>query len=225
VGFVARNVTALVDPPRVARREMHRLSPQQVRAILTAATGDRLEALWIVAITTGMRQGELLGLRWRDVDLDGRAVSVRASLERIAGGLAFADPKTAHSRRRVSLTDVAIAALRRHRAVQLQDRLAAGSEWVDSDVVFATHAGRPLHASFVLGAFRAMCVRAGVPRIRFHDLRHTAATLLLGRGVHPKIVSEMLGHSTIAITLDLYSHVTPTMQRDAAVVLDAVLRR
>ncbi|MDQ2914625.1 MAG: tyrosine-type recombinase/integrase [Chloroflexota bacterium] len=125
----------------------------------------------------------------------------------------------------MSLTDIAIAALRRHRAVQLQDRLAAGSEWVDDDVVFATHAGRPLHASHVLGSFRALCARAGVPRIRFHDLRHTAATLLLGRCVHPKIVSEMLGHSTIAITLDTYSHVTPTMQREAATAIDAALAR
>jgi integrase len=186
-----------------------------------------LSLFFAVAVQRKSWSVELLGLRWRDLDLDGRAVSVRASLQRIAGGLAFTDPKTAHSRRRVSLTDVAMAALRRHRAAQIVDRIAAGSEWVDHDVVFATHAGRPLHASFVLVKFGALCVRAGAPQIRFHDLRHTAATLLLGRGVHPKIVSEMLGHSTITITitLDTYSHVTPTMQREAAAAMDAVLAR
>lgn len=155
------------------------------------STSGELEALYVLAVTTGMRQGELLGLRWRDVDLDARALAVRVSLQRIRGGLIFAEPKTASSRRRITLTELALVALRRRRAAQIAERLAAGP--------------------------------AALPRIRFHDLRLTAATLMLSRGVLPKVASQMLGHSTIAITLDLYSHVTPTIQRDAADAVDAIL--
>lgn len=221
-GLVVRNVADLVKPPRITRREMTTLSPDQARALLDAVAGDRLEAVYVVGLTTGMRQGELLGLRWADVDLDARSARVRTTLHRTRDGFTFAAPKTARSRRQIALTPTAVGALRRHRARQIEDRLRAGAAWEDHDLVFANAIGQPLHGTYVTTLFRQVLARASLPRIRFHDLRHTAATLLLGRGVHPKIASEMLGHSTIAITLDLYSHVTPTMQREAVDALEAV---
>ena len=224
--LVARNVATLVTPPRRRRREMTALDPGQARALLEARAGDRLEALYALALTTGMRMGELLALRWREVDLDGGTLRVNATLHRTRDGFVFAEPKTARSRRQVALTNAAVGALRRHRVAQAEERLRLGAVWEDNDLVFANEVGRPIEATNLRNrSFWPLLERAALPRIRFHDLRHTAATLLLGQGVHPKIVSEMLGHSQIAITLDLYSHVTPTMQRQAAETLDAVLFR
>ncbi len=226
IGLVPRNVVALVDPPRLVRKEMRTLSPEQARAFLSSVGEDRLGAVYVLAISTGLRQGELLALRWRDVDLDTRTLSVRATLQRTADGLVLAETKTARSRRQVMLTDAAVAALRRHRVSQAQERLRLGSAWEDGDLVFANEVGGAVEASNLLRrSFRPLLKAAGLPTIRFHDLRHTAATLLLGRGVHPKIVSEMLGHSQIAVTLDTYSHVTPSMQRDATRAMDEVLAR
>lgn len=224
-GVVARNVADLVDAPRAPRHEMTALSPSQVRTLIDAAEGDRLAAIHVVAVTTGMRQGELLALRWADVDLDAGTAQVRASLvaER-GGGFTFAEPKSARSRRQVMLTRVGVAALRQHRVRQAEERLRAGPAWDDLDLVFANEVGRPLSRANLVGrSFLPLLRRAGLPRIRFHDLRHTAATLLLSRGVHPRISADMLGHATVAVTLDTYSHVTPTMQREAAAALDAVL--
>jgi integrase len=167
-----------------------------------------------------MREGELLGLRWRDVDLKRGTVQVQAS-RRYDG--ATAETKTARSRRQVLLTGIACEALSRHRAVQASERLRLGPDWEDNDLVFANTIGRSVTAQNLLQRyFYPALERLELPRIRFHDLRHTAATLLLAEGVHPKIVSEMLGHTEIGITLDLYSHVTPTMQAEAVRVLDAV---
>ena len=223
-GLLPRNPATLVDAPRGPRREMATLTPEQSRALIEASKGDRLGALYVVGITTGMRQGELLALRWRDMDLEGGMAQVRGTMQRTRDGLAAAEPKTERSRRNVALTQTAVAALRRHRAVQLEERLRLGAVWEDNDLVFANEIGAPIEASNLLRrSFRPLLIRADVPSIRFHDLRHTAATLMLGRGVHPKIVSEMLGHAQVATTLDLYSHVTPTMQREAAATLDAVL--
>ncbi len=223
-GLVPRNVAKLVTPPRAERQEMSTLSPEQARAFLVAAQGDRLEALYVLALNTGMRQGEMLALRWRDVDLEGGSLQVRATLQRTSEGFTFSEPKTAHSRRQVALTAPAVEALRRHRARQLEERLSMGAAWEDNDLVFANEVGRPIEGTNLIRRwFYPLLERADLPRVRFHDLRHTAATLLLGQGVHPKIVSEMLGHSQIAITLDLYSHVTPTMQRQAVEALEAAL--
>lgn len=224
-GLVARNVAGLVTRPRIKRQEMATLTPGQARAFLDAAQADRLCALYAVALSTGMRQGEILALRWRDVDLEAGTLQVRATLQRTGDGFLFAEPKTAHSRRQVALTGTAIAALRRHRRAQAEERLQLGAVWEDNDLVFANEVGRPVEATnLIRRSFHPLLKRAGLPRIRFHDLRHTAATLMLGRSVHPKVVAEMLGHSQIAVTLDLYSHVTPTMQREAVSALDAVLK-
>ncbi len=224
-GLTARNVADLVTPPRIVRHDMQALSPEQARAFLAAAREERLEALYAVALTTGMRQGELLALRWRDVDLEGGRLQVVATLQRTRDGFTFAEPKTGHSRRQVGLTEAAIVSLREHRSKQAAEQLWLGAAWEDKDLVFANEVGRPIEATNLLRrSFSPLLERAGLPRIRFHDLRHTAATLMLGRGVQPKIVSEMLGHSQIAVTLDLYSHVTPTMQKAATEAMNDLLR-
>jgi integrase len=224
--LVGRNVADLVDPPRIAGFEMKTLSPEQARALLGAAEGDRLEALYVLAITTGMRQGELLGLRWRDVDLDAGSVQIRGSMQATSEGLQIAAPKTPGSRRHVLLSEQPREALRRHRVKQAAERLRMGEAWDDHDLVFANQVGRPIPAGNLLRrSFEPLLKKASLPRMRFHDLRHTSATLLLGEGIHPKIVSEMLGHTRISTTLDLYSHVTPTMQRQAAEAFEVILSR
>jgi len=222
-GKVARNVADLVSPLRAARLEMRTLSPEQARRLLDAAQGDRLEALYVLALTTGMRQGECLALRWQDVDLDGAVLSVTATLQRTKDGFALQEPKTARSRRQIVLTRHAVNALRQHRARQLEERLRC-PYWQETDLEFTTYVGTPIEArNLMRREFYPLLERAGLPAIRFHDLRHSAATLMLGSGVHPKVASEMLGHSQIAVTLDLYSHVTPTMQAQAAEAMDALL--
>ncbi len=223
-GVVPRNVARLVRPPRSPRREMTALTPEQVGGFLNAVRGDRLEALYVVAVTTGMRQGELLALRWKDIDLDARTVRVRTTLNATKSGIEFAEPKSARSRRQISLTITAVAALRRHRGAQLEERLRVGTSWPEYDLVFASEVGGPLDGSNILRrSFYPLLRSAGLPRVRFHDLRHSAATLMLSRGVPLKIVSEILGHSQISITADTYMHVTAGMQREAAAALDAVL--
>jgi integrase len=223
-GIVDDNAASLVDPPRPEPREMRALSPNEARRLLTAASGDRLEALYTLAITTGMRQGELLGLRWRDVDLEGRSIRVTGSLQYVPGqGLRVSAPKTARSRRNVLISELAAGALRRHSDRQRLEQSLV-DDWEDNGLVFPNRVGRAMYATNLLDrSFASLLERAGVPRIRFHDLRHTAATLLLGQGVHPKVVSEMLGHTNTSITLDLYSHATPTMQREAAGAFDRLL--
>jgi integrase len=178
----------------------------------------------VLAITTGMRQGELLGLKWRDVDLEGNGLHVRATLQKIEEGFIFTPPKTLRSRRRVALTATAVESVKRHRAQQARERLALGPAWQDHDLVFPDATGGPMEGRYLLRHyFRPLLRRAGLPPIRFHDLQHTTATLLLAQGIHPKVVSEMLGHTTIGITLDTYSHVLPEMQREAATALDRLL--
>jgi integrase len=224
IGLIPRNVTDLLDAPRANHREMQVYTPNQVRRFLAAASGHRLEALFILAVTTGMRQGELLALKWRDVDVDGGFLQVRATLKRVTGRIFIAETKTKRSRRRITLTPLACDALRRHRVCQLDERVSLGPAWQDNDLVFPNAIGEPIHlCSFNRDKFWPIVKKAGLPRIRFHDLRHTAATLLLLKGVHVKIVSEMLGHSSVAITLDRYSHVLPDMQHSAAVAMQQVL--
>ena len=223
--LVARNVAGLVDPPRPGHQEMQALSPEQTRTLLEGARGGPLEAILTLAVTTDMRKGELLALHWSDVDLDRGALRVVGTLQRHPNGhLVVSPPKTPRSRRQIELTPLALDALRRHRARQAETRLLLGPGWNEGGFVFPSSEGRPQDGGHLLsGQFRPLLRSQGLPVIRFHDLRHTAATLLLGQGIHPKIVSEMLGHSTIAITLDLYSHVTPTMQRDAARAMNTLL--
>jgi integrase len=203
------------------------LSPAQARMLLDAATGDRFEALYVLALTTGMREGELLALRWQDVDLDGGTLQVRATLHHTETGFVFAEPKTSHSRRRVTLPTVAVHALRRHHARQAEEKVALGPVWQGKhDLVFPNVIGGPMDDShFRRREFATLLQRAELPHVRFYDLRHTAATRLFAQRVNAKIVSELLGHSGIAITLGLYGHVTPPMQQAAAEAMDSVFEQ
>jgi integrase len=224
-GYVARNVATLVSPPRIPRHEIAPLSAEQARTVLAAAKGDRHEALYVLALSTGMRLGELLGLRWQDVDIEGGMLQVRQALTRTKARLQLGEPKSARSRRRIALTPRTVEALRQHRSRQAVERLRLGPTWQDIGLVFPSEVGTPMDAGNMLRqSFHPLLDKAGLPRIRFHDLRHTAATLLLQQGVHAKIVSEMLGHSSIGLTLDTYSHVLPDMQQQAVQAMERVLQ-
>ncbi len=222
-GLVTTNAAQLADAPRPERVEMTTLSPEEARRFLLATSGDRLEALYVLAVTTGMRQGELLGLRWHDVDLEQRSIRITGSLQYVPGkGLTVTTPKTRRSRRHVLLSEIATDALEQHQTMQCMERTNSAT-WDDNDLVFPNRIGRPMYATNMLSrSFAVVLESAGLPRIRFHDLRHTAATLLLGKGIHPKVVSEMLGHANTSMTLDVYSHATPTMQRQAATAFDQI---
>jgi integrase len=223
-GILTRNPATLVDLPAARAYDVSGLSFEAARAVLEAVRGDRLEPLVTVALATGLRQGEALALRWTDVDLEGGTLTVRYTLQRAAGIVALAEPKTRRSRRRVTLPGFAVAALRRQRDwFQAQERRVAGREWREGGYVFTTTIGTPLHAGDVTKGFQRRLKAAGLPRMRFHDLRHGAATLMLAQGVHPRVVMETLGHSTIAVTMNIYSHVVPALQREAADRLDAAL--
>ena len=221
--IVARNIADLVDAPRIRRKEVVTLSQVEVRRLLSSVAEPRLRAFLTLAVTTGMRQGELLGLNWSDVSFENRTIAVRSNRAYTESGYAISQVKTMHSRRLVQLSDSALRALSSHQQKQHEQSLLLGDAWTDSGLVFTNdHGGLWNHVN-VRHAFERVLREATLPRIRIHDLRHTAATLLLERGVHPKIVSEMLGHSTIAITLDTYSHVTTSLQQAAAHMMDEII--
>ena len=178
----------------------------------------------MLAVTTGMRQGELLGLKWEDVDLEREVLQVRRTLVKNGGRLGLGEPKTKKSRRTVHLTGRAVGALKRHRKAQAEERLALPGLWQNNGLVFATNIGTLINPTNLRRrSFGPLLEKAGLPQIRFHDLRHTAATLLFLEGVHPKFVQELLGHATIAITLDTYSHVLPSMGDRTAKAMEAAL--
>jgi integrase len=222
--MVPRNVTDAVEPPRPAPREMRPQSPAEARKLLDAAQGDRLEALYVLAATTGMRQGELLALKWQDVDLGNATVSVRRTLTRSGGRYTLGEPKTKKSRRSIRLTPRAANVLEQHLERQLSDIQMLGDNYADQGLVFSTDTGTPFNPSNVRQrSFTPLLRKASIPHIRFHDLRHTCATLLLGKGTHPKLVQELLGHATVAITLDTYSHVMPGMGDQTARAMQEAL--
>lgn len=224
-GLVQRNVADLVKAPPMGKRPMHVYTPEQARRFLEAAKGDRLEALYVVALSTGMREGEMLALKWRDVDLEAGVIQVQTTLKLSERGTrTIGKPKTSGSRRKVMLTPTAIAALKAHHVRQLEEHLQAGSGWQETDLVFSNTIGKSLDPTNVYKyQYRPLIRKAGLPLIRLHDLRHTAATLLLLSGTHPKVVSELLGHSSINITLNLYSHVLPDMQASATSAMERLL--
>jgi integrase len=224
-GLVPMNVCELVSAPREADHEIHPLDERAANAFLIAASGERLEALFILALRTGMRQGELLALKWADVNLERGSLLVRASLRALrGGGYEFNPPKTKAGRRTIALSSAMIEALKSHRKRQNEERLFLGAAWTDLDLVFPSQIGTPLDARNLANSpFRRVLQKAGLPRIRFHDLRHTCATLMLARGVDAKTVSDLLGHATIAITLNIYGHVLPNMRERAADIMDTIL--
>jgi integrase len=216
--ILTRNVCESVSPPRKVHKEMKPLHPEQVRQLLEVAKGHPQEALFILALATGMRRGELLGLKWQDINFERSVLQVQRALTRMPTGLGYkeTEPKTRKSRRSIVLTAFAVEALKKHQARQLEMKKAAGEAWEEHDYVFCTTFGKHLHPGHdVLEELKKLLKKAGLPDVRFHDLRHSTATLLLSKGVHPKVVQEILGHSEISMTLDTYSHVLPTMQKAA----------
>jgi len=229
--LVSRNSAALVDAPRILHKRIEPLDPAHARRLLETARGGRFEAVYTVALTLGMRRGEVLGLRWSDVDFEGRAIRVNQSVQRLRTSpgdtkkseLRATETKTDGSRRTIALPDSVVRALRAHRARQAQDRLAAGLSWKDQDLVFTNRTGRPIEPILLHRDYKALLKMAELPTtLRFHDLRHSAASLLLAQGVHPRAIMELLGHSSITVTMNVYGHVMPAMMRDAADKMEAI---
>jgi integrase len=204
---------------------MKTFTPEQARLFLDSIQSEPLEAFYVLCLTTGMRRGEALALHWRDVDLERSRVSIRYTLQDLKGSeFSFAQPKTDKSRRVIRLTQLAVSALERQHERQEEARCLAGDAWREQDLVFTTAIGGALRGNHILQRnFAPLCERLGLPRIRLHDLRHTLATLLFVNRIPAKVVQEMLGHSDISMTLDVYSHVLPEMQAEAAESLDNLL--
>ena len=222
--LIPHNPSDSVKAPTPTPKEMRPLSVSEANKLLEATRGDRLEALYLLAIHTGMRQGELLGLKWADVDLENAVVRVRRTLTRKGTGYVLGEPKTKKSRRTVRLTQMAVEALRSHRMSQAQEKLRTGSLYQDEDLVFAGRNGGFINPSNLRQRyFKPLLKRAGLPQITFHDLRHTYASFLFQRNVHPKIVSDTLGHASVAITLDTYSHMVPGMGGEAVYAMSEAL--
>lgn len=215
-GFVPRNVSDTVSSPRKERHEIQTLTPEQAQHLLEVAHDHRLEALLTVALATGMRRGEILALRWKDINLEKRHLQIRHTVGHVAGhGYIETEPKTKRSRRSLILPQKVIDALHHHYLTQLEEQKKAGASWEDHDLVFSNKHGGYLSSGTLFHMFTVLLKDAGLPHMRFHDLRHSAATILLTMGIHPKVVQELLGHSTISMTMDIYSHVLPSMQQDA----------
>jgi integrase len=223
-GLIPRNPTASLKLPRIIREEIDPLDQEEARRLLTAACGDRLEALYVLALNTGMRQGELLALKWEDVDLERGVLRVRRTLSRRDNVYVLDEPKTKKSRRTIRLTAGAATALEVHLSRQLEGMERMGSLYQPGGLVFATTTGTIINPSNLRNrSFKPLLKHAKLRPIRFHDLRHTCATLLLSKDVNPKVVSEMLGHASVSITLDIYSHLLPDMQEKAARALEDAL--
>ena len=269
-----QNAAALVDPPRVVRREIRPLPPDEAKRLIKAAEGHALQAFMTVALSCGLRVGEALGLRWKDTDLEAGSLAVRQALQRTGGdqalrrplfarrreligelrrargagarvadvarlehllqevrdqlatqktSLRMVEPKSARSRRTIALPDVTVASLKAHRRRQLESRLLAGRAWQETGLVFTTRIGTPIEPSNLSKGFKTLLQEAGLPSIRLHDLRHTAATLMLTQGVSPRVVMETLGHSQISLTMNTYSHVLPELKREAAARMNKFL--
>ncbi len=217
--LVPRNVAALTDPPKTEAYQATPLTPAEVARFLEQVADDRDEALYVVAVMLGLRQGELLGLSWDDVDLGKGTLRVHRQLQWSADKPRrplLVEPKTERSKRQLPLPPDVLDTLRRHRTRQLEERLRAGGRWsTDLDLVFSSPAGTPLDASSLTKRFQARLDAAGLERRRFHDLRHTSGSFLTARGVHPRLIMEILGHSQIATTMNTYAHVELDSLRDA----------
>ncbi len=223
INLVSRNVSDVVNPPRLVKHERHPLTIEQAQKLLQHVQGHSLEGLITVALATGMRRGELLGLRWQDIHFDTKSLQIQRTISRQRKkGIVESEPKTSRGRRNIILPPFAIEALKEHRTRQLEVRLKVGSAWEESNFVFCNGHGGFLEPSQLHMMFRNLLKEADLPQIRFHDLRHSAATMMLTMGVHPKVVQELLGHSSISLTLDTYSHVLPSMQQEAMDKLDAL---
>jgi integrase len=232
-GLIARNSAALVDAPRIPKKQITPLDPNNARKLIEAAKGSRFEAVYVIALNLGLRRGEVLGLRWSDIEFDSQTLRVNQSVQRLLtdaesgpkSALRATETKTDGSRRTMAVPDAVVRALRLQRAKQAQQRLVAGFQWNGShDLIFTNQTGGPLEPKVLTRDYKALLKQAGLPTtLRFHDLRHSAATLLLAQGVHPRAIMEILGHSSITVTMNTYGHVLPAMLREAADKMDAIL--
>ena len=214
--LVTRNVCTVVKPPRLVKTEKPSLTMEEAHTLLESVRGHRLEMLLTLALTTGMRRGEILALRWLDIDFKKKLVSVRRTVDYIPRhGYVENEPKTASGRRSIALPHFVLDMLHQHRTRQLEAKLKAGSDWEDRNLVFTDLSGGYFNPRYLEKLFPKVLADAGLPPIRFHDLRHSAATLLLAMGVSMKVVQEILGHSSFITTADIYGHVLPQMHPDA----------
>ena len=222
LGLVGRNPASAVTPPKVPQKEMQVLDDNQARQLLIAAQGDRYEAMYYLAITTGLRQGELLGLKWEDIDFSSGILQVKRQLQRVPGkGVRLSEPKTKAGRRQIQLGPESVNQLIIHR--RRQDIEREGDRWEEHGLVFPSSVGTPTGQRNLIRSFKRLLKKAGLPDIRFHDLRHTAATLMLLNGIPLIVVSRRLGHSKPSVTLDIYGHYLPGMQAEAAVMMDELV--
>lgn len=241
-GVVARNVASLAKPPRLEKRLPQVFTREQATTFLGIAKGHRLEAVFTVALSLGLREGEILGLRWKDIDLDAGTLQVTYSLQRVKrpgqgkSKLELLSPKTDKSQRLLVLPQVTVAALHAHRARQQDERAVCGSRWVETGMVFTTSVGTMIDPRSLLRSFTPIISapdltdpqpdlakkRKLLPPLRFHDLRHSAATLLLAQGVHPRYIMELLGHSSISLTMNTYGHILQEMKHETARQMDAL---
>jgi integrase len=213
--LLSRNVADLVTPPSIRKKEIITMETDEITKFLSYAQGDRLYIAFLLAVFTGLRRGEILGLRWKDINMEAKTASIRKNLVVVEGKLVLQEPKTNGSIHSVSLPSTTIEALKKHKRIQNQEKLKMGINYQDNDLIVATSLGTPVSPRNLLRSFYRIIERADLPKISFHALRHTHATLMLKQGEHPKIVSERLGHSNTRITMDIYSHVLPNMQQEA----------
>ena len=223
--LLGRNVAALARPPRSQPKAVSPFTPDEARRLLAAATRDRLGALYAVALAMGLRQGEALGLTWDRIDFSNRSVRIDRQLQRRDTRLQLVELKTVQSVRTLPMPDSIAGILDSHKLAQADERELAGSRWNETGLVFTTSIGTGLEGPAVTKAFQRLLQDAGLQRRRFHDLRHSCATLLLVQNVPPRVVMEILGHSQISMTMNTYSHVLPSLKRDAAAGMDALLWR
>ncbi len=219
-GLVSRNAAALAESPRLERQEMKSFTPDQARTFQQAIKGDPEEALYLVTLDAGLRQGEVLGLRWEDVDLAASVIRVNRALQRVEGKLVLVDVKSKTSRRAIRLGAVAAQALRQHHARQSDE--SGRVTWLPFGLVFTGAHGLPLDGTALTKRFQSLLKAAGLPRLRFHDLRHSSASLLLSQHIPARVVMERLGHSTITLTMNTYSHVIAELNQEAADAMDRV---
>ncbi len=223
LGLVARNVTDAVKPPRVETKEMETWDAAQAQRFLSVAHGSAYGPIWLVFLATGMRKGEVLGLRWQDADLVRQVLHVRQTVGVLRGRVEVKPPKSKAGRREVPIPAPVVAALQAHRARQNERRLALGEAWNDHDLIFPSATGNPLHPSGLLDDYNRLVKRAGLPHVRIHDLRHTHVTLAIAAGANLKAVSKRVGHARASITMDLYAHALPEQQAEVSDKIGSVL--
>ena len=224
-GIITRNPASYAQPPKEPATEMAILNESQVSQFLVAANGHRREALYHLAVVTGMREMELLGLKWTDLDFMHQTLIVERQLQRPAGedAVKFSAPKTRYGKRAIALGSKTTEVLRAHKLRQQAEKTAAGDKWVETGLIFTNSLGGPIDARNLLRNFKQLLKAAGLPAIRFHDLRHTAASLMLNAGIPVIVVSRRLGHARASITLDIYGHLIPSMQTEAAEKIDELV--